>query len=551
MKWRMGVSVAVLLALVACGNSDQHASDRLTMDAVAARVAAGHLQVHLSQAPRTIDPGFCEDVPGFVVLGDLFEGLMRLDAAGNVEPGVAERWEVSADGLRWRFHLRTTARWSNGDVVTSQDFVFAWRRVVDPVNASQLAQQFEPIAGAPEIIAGRQSPTTLGVSAPDALTLDVTLTSPVAYFPYLLTNSWMAPVHASTLAQHGIAWTQAGKMVSNGPFLLQARVINGPITAKPNPQYWDAGGVRLQGVTYHPVPDTAVATARYLAGDLDLTDRIQVGDFSWLRESLGAEVHLAPYFGNYMLHMHVGRPPFNNQNLRRAMAMAVDREILMGKLLKGIFLPANGLVPPLPGYPSVQPDWAAMSDEVRHAEARRLYAAAGYSAAHPLDVELWYMTTDADTRRVLEALSAMWRINLGANVRLANEEWRVFQQNRRLRKHDLFFNAWIGDYPDPLTFLDLFTGSSPQNHTTFDDADYEQWVRTARRETDVAARNALYNQAERRLNETAPLIPVYFYQSRHLLRNYVQGWHDNPMDRHPSRTLYLAMPAGRALPVTH
>ncbi len=511
-------------------------------DGLASRVAAAHLHRHITQVPRTLDPSFNEDVAAYSIADDLFEGLVRLDAAGRVVAGVAERWEASADGMVWRFHLRESAQWSNGDAVTAADFVFAWRRVVAPATASPAAQQLLPIAGAAAIVAGDAAPETLGVSATDPHTLEVRMAAPTPYFLYLLTNCWLMPLHAPTLAAHGARWTDPAHLVGNGAFLLRGRTINGPLTLERNPRYWNAAAVRLRGVTYHPIPDTAAATARFLAGELDVTDRFQIDDLGWLRRELGAQLRHEPYFGTFMMAMQVQKPPFDDVRLRRALVMALDREILADKLLKGLFLPAYGLVPSLPDYATQPPPWATLDAQSRHAEARRLYAAAGYSERRPLEVELWYPTADADTRRVLEAMAAMWRLNLGAQVRLANEEWRVHQQNRRIRKHRLFFYPWIGDYPDPLTFLALPMPGSGQNYMGYDNPAYAAAVEAGRQSPDVARRHAHYREAERVLNDDAVIVPVYFYQSRHLVRAHVQGWQGNAMDRHASQDLHLAEP---------
>jgi oligopeptide transport system substrate-binding protein len=220
--------------------------------------------------------------------------------------------------------------------------------------------------------------------------------------------------------------------------------------------------------------------------------------------------------------------------------MAIDRDVLVQKLLHGLYLPAYNLVPAFAGYQPDVPAWAGLASQERHAKARALYAQAGYSDRQPLQVDLSYMTTSPDTRRVLEAITAMWRVNLGAEVRLSNSEWRVFQQDRELAKHALFWDAWVGDYPDPLTFLAMFQRTDGQNFGKYEQADYERLVARASASGDDAQRSRDYAAAEAVLNADAPFIPIYFYQSRHLLRPYVHGWQGNVMDRHLSRDLWLA-----------
>ena len=266
------------LLLAACGG---RAPATLSPSAVDARIRAAHLHRHLSQSPRTLDPSLNEDVAAYALADDLFEGLVRLDAAGNVVPGVASSWETG-DGLTWVFHLRETARWSNGDPVRAGDFVYAWRRILDPATGSANRAQLDPIAGAAQVQAGTLPLTGLGVRAVDERTLEVKLAAPTPYFTYLLTLCWFMPLHEPTLRQHGAAWTEPGRLVGNGAFVLQARTASGPITLARNPLYWDAAAVKLEAVTYHPITDTAAATARFLAGDLDITDRFQLEDLDWL-----------------------------------------------------------------------------------------------------------------------------------------------------------------------------------------------------------------------------------------------------------------------------
>jgi oligopeptide transport system substrate-binding protein len=540
-RWAAVLLLASLATLLsACGRG--RSSGELTGDAVMQRVESRHLNRQLTQPARTLDPAYNEDIPGLIVLSDLFEGLVRLDPEGRIVPAVAEKWDVSPDGRVYRFHLRPEAVWSNGDPVTAGDFVFGMRRIVTPATASPVAQMLLPIEGADAIIAGKALPETLGAAALDERTLEIRLTAPTPYFFSLLTNTFMLPQPEKVIARHGRAWTAPGTFVGNGAFLPESDLGAATLTLRANPRYWDAKSVRLQAVTYHPLPDNSAATARFLAGDFDVTDSFLVDDHAWLKARLGSQVRLSPYFGTFMLAMNTARPPFDDARLRQALVLSVDREILTRQLMRGLYLPAEGVVPPLPDYPAVKPEWAALTREERLARARDLYAQAGYSAEYPLEVELTYPTTTPDTRRILEAVAAMWRINLGADIRLANEEWKVFNQNKNIGKPRLYFAAWIGDYPDPQTFLALPLPGSGQNDMGYDNPRYTATVMAALAATDATARARLYNEAERILNSDAPYVPLYYYQSRHLLRDYVRGWSDNAVDQHLSRDLYLEAP---------
>lgn len=537
---RWAIALCCLL-LVACGVP---ARSTLSAATVEARIASGHLHRHLSQSPRTLDPSLNEDVAAYSIADDLFEGLVRLDAAGSVVPGVASGWET-ADGLTWRFHLRGNARWSNGDPVLARDFVYAWRRILDPATGAANGAQLRPILNAAAIQKGELPLDALGVRAIDARTLEVRLASQTPQFLYLLTLCWFMPLHEPTLRAQGARWTEPGRIVGNGAFVLQSRSAAGPITLARNPRYWDAAAVKLKAVTYHPITDTAAATARFLAGDLDITDRFQIEDFDWLSRDLGPQLRLEPYLATYMMAMNVTRAPYVDVRVRQALVMSLDRELLTGRLLKGKYSPAYGIVPPLPGYGAVLPEWARLPAEARHARARELYAAAGYSARRPLEVSLRYPMSDADTRRVMEGMAAMWRTTLGARVNLEAEEWRAFQQDREQRGLGLFYYSWTGDYPDPLTFLELARTGGEQNHMQYSSAAYDAALDEAAAAADASTRQSAYQRAERILEQDAVVMPIYYYRSKHLVRSHVQGWRENPMDRHASRELYLGREAGR------
>jgi oligopeptide transport system substrate-binding protein len=536
---RRCAAVVILALLAACGRTGAPASSAAVAVDVAERVASKHLRRQIDAPPTTLDPALSLDVNTGRILEDLFEGLVRQDGSGAIVPAVASRWDVSADGLTWTFHLVPDARWSNGEPVTAGDFVYAWRRLVDPATASQSAQQAAPIVNALDVAAGKKKPAELGVRAVDAQTLEVRLVAPTPYFLALLTNGYFMPLNRANLERFGTDWTRAGNLVSDGAFVLEELRINGAVQLKRSAYYRDAKAVRLERVTYFPVGDRAAATSRYLAGDVDVTEGFPVEDVDWLKSRLGGEARFEPYFGTVLLKFNVARPPFDSRALRLAMSLAVDRDVLTSKLLHGIYLPAYNVVPPLAGYPQVLPDWAKLSTAERHARARELYAEAGYNKNHPLEAELSFPITSADSHRVFEAIVAMWRANLGAEVHLGTQEWRVHQQNRHLHLYALFFEGWIADYPDPLTFLSLFQHDNGNDDGQYFSPRYEQLVGQAMKAGDQAERYRNYVQAEQQLNDDAPFVPIYFYESRHLVRSYVKGWQGNVMDRNASRDLFL------------
>jgi oligopeptide transport system substrate-binding protein len=540
-RWCLAGLLTIPFCLLACGNPG-HVSASAREIAVSSDLASEQiLNRHLEADPRTLDPSLSTESVGQRVLDDLFEGLVTLSEEGHTVPGVATSWETSKDGKTWTFYLRKDAHWSNGQPVTAQDFVYAWRRQVDPATGSEYAQALAPIENAMDAAAGKMPPNKLGVEAAGPRMLVVHLNAPTAYLLALLTNPYLYPIYEPAVKQWGDSWSQPGHMISNGPFLLTDRVFNGHITVEKNPYYWDASHVRLSKVIYHSVADYDAASDQYLAGNIEFAERFNVAEIDRLRRILGDQVVISPIYATAMFAYNLTKPPFaGNPKLRLALNMAVDREILMTYVEHGANgVPAYNIMPPLDGYDSAVPEWAHLSDDARHALARKLYQEAGYSDAHPLEAVLTYASSGPHFRRFMEALSAMWQMNLGAKVQIYNVEWKVLLQVRQLRQPVFFWDAWIGDYPDPFTFAQMFQTGFGMNEGDYSNPQYDSLVDQANNTNDDAKRSELFHRAEAILNEDAPLLPVYYYVSSHLIKPYVKGWKSNITDRHFSRYMYI------------
>jgi oligopeptide transport system substrate-binding protein len=492
----------------------------------------------LDTMPHSLDPALVTDSDGSRVIIDLFEGLTANAPDGSIIPGIASSWEVSPDGRAWTFHLRPGARWSNGDALTAADFIYAWRHQVDPNTGSENAQELTPIVNATEILSGHAAPEALGVEAPDPYTIHIALTVPTPYLLDLLADAFMMPLPRAALERYGDDWTRPEHMVCSGPFMLKELVIGNRITLVKNPNYWAADTVHLQRVTYYPL-DRATQPSRFMAGDVQYTSFFSPQQYRWLKSQLGDQVQVGPYLGIQMLAFNMLEPPFaGNRDLRLALSMAVDRQILSDKVRQGVFPPAYAMTPPLPGFQEPLPDWASWSDERRHAEARRLYAAAGYSASHPLKVELVY-GTEPTTRDMMDALAAMWRVNLGAQVEPYNEEFGVMLQDLALHKAKLFWSGWTAGYPDPYTFEQLYKSGYAQNFGAYSEPHFDALLAAASIEPDNSKRYRLLEQSETLLNAEAPYIPLLYYSTLHLIKPYVKGVPRNTMDIDGSRYIYI------------
>jgi oligopeptide transport system substrate-binding protein len=490
--------------------------------------------------PETLDPHRAEGVTAANVLRDLFEGLVTEAPDGTLIPGAAESWTLSDDGLVYTFKLQGKGRWSNGDPVTADDFVYGLRRSADPATLSEYSAILYPIENAAEVVAGTLPPERLGVRAVDAQTLEIRLHAPTPYLLGLLTHASTYPVHRKSVEQHGARFARPGMLVSNGPFRLGEWVVQSHIRLLRNPQYRDDANTTLDEVWYYPVENAEAELNRYRAGELDLTETVPARQIPWLRQNLPDELHIAPYLGSYVFGFNTTQPPFRDApKLRKALALALDREILTSKISGAGELPAYSWVPPVSGYTQQLPDWAQWTQAERNAEAQRLYAEAGYSASRPLRMQLLY-NTESNHRRLAVAMAAMWREVLGVETELLNQEWQVFLQTRRSRLDtQLFRYGWIGDYNDPQTFAEILESKHGLNDMGYSNPRYDALLAAAAREADPQQRMDTLAEAERVMLEDMPIVPLYFYVSKKMVKPWVAGMEANIMDHHHSRHLRI------------
>lgn len=490
--------------------------------------------------PESLDPHRTESVAASNIERDLFEGLVLETEDGELVPGAAASWEVSADGLSYRFHMRPDARWSNGDRLTARDFEYSLRRSCDPATLNGYSSILYPILNAEAVVEGRLPPTALGVQALDDATLEIHLSGPTPYFLGLLTHSSAYPVHRPSVERYGEKFARPGNLVSNGAYRLEEWVIQSHIRLLRNRYYRDDAHTSIDEVWYYPIENDDAEVNRYRADELDMTEGVPFRQVRWLREQLPGELRIAPYLGTYYFGFNNTRPPFrDNLPLRLALSMAVDRDILTQRVMGTGEQPAWGFVPPVVNYSGQRPAWADWTQEQRNAEARRLYHEAGYSEQHPLEVELLY-NTDQNHKRIAGALAAMWKQTLGVRTKLLNQEWKVFIENRKRRViTQVFRSGWIGDYNDAYSFLQLLHSANGQNDPGYGNPAYDALLDQAAATADPAERRALLEAAERQLLADQPLIPLYFYASKRLVKPWVGGYRPNLMDHHHSKDLYI------------
>ena len=493
--------------------------------------------------PDSLDPQKARGFEAQSIVRDLCEGLTTLDRNAAVAPGVARTWGVSTDGRIYVFKLRREARWSTGEPLVAADFVAGLQRLVDPATASGYAQYIDVIANAGDIVAGRKPPQALGVAAPDDSTVVVTLATPAPYLPTLLSHPSACPVHRPTLAAHPEGLARPGVMVSDGAFVLKEWVQGSHILAGRNRYYWNDAATRLDGVKYLLIPDESAELTRYRGGELQVTFVVPRGQFDWIKANLADQLHVSPQLTTYYYGFNLRRAPFADKpKLRRALSLVIDREKLAQLVLRVGELPAYGWVPPgIDNYSAQSFDYRGEPMPARVAEAQRLFREAGYSRDHPLTFELRYNSGEVHTKLAV-AIASMWKEALGADVRLTRVEFKSLLQDIDRGDVEMFRSSWVGDYNDAYTFAQYLKSDFGVNLPHYESAAYDALLTRAAAETDAARRRALLEQAERLMLRDHPLLPLYFYVNKHLVKPEVVGWYDNVMNVVYSKDLALKAP---------
>jgi len=497
----------------------------------------------LGTEPGTLDTHKARTNQAGDVQRDLGEGLTGYAADGKLELAGAERVETSADGLQYTFWLRPEGRWSNGDQVTAGDFVFSFRRLVNPATAAFYAQQsLGDVVNATEIIAGQKPVDDLGVAALDDLQLRITLNHPVPYFLALLTHPSTFPMHRPSVELHGDTHARPGSLVSNGAYKLQAWELGSYIEIVRNEQYRNNEQTSIDRVRYHITPEDAVELNRYRAGELDVTFSVPSEAFEQMKKERPNELRVSPFLAVYYYGFNLTKPPFrDNPKLRQALSMAIDRETLTEKVTGRGEMPAYGWVPPgIIDYERRQFLYAKLTKDQRHVKARELYREAGFGEDNPFSTNLRYNTSDSH-RRLALAMQSMWRDVLGVELTLINEEAQVLLENIRMQEvTELFRLAWTGDYIDAHTFLSVMESDNPSNLTGFSSDEYDKLMDKAAVQTDPGLRQVFLEEAETVLLKEHPVIPLYFFVNKNMVSLRVHGWGDNVLNYHYSQHLSLS-----------
>ncbi len=499
------------------------------------------LYIGIGTEPEGLDPHIVTGVTEHYVLLSLFEGLTTVHPETlAIEPGVAKSWNISEDGLRYTFHLDAEARWSNGEPLTADDFLFAYERILTPAMGAPYAYMLYCIRGAEAFNKGELKDfAEVGLSSPDPHTLVIELEAPTPYLLSLPTHYTWFPLHKETVLAHGgmtdriSKWTKPGNFVGNGPFALKTWRLNHSIEVVKNPHYHAADTVRLNGIHFLPI-DLDTEERAFRADQLHLTSTVPIPRIDWYREHQPERMHFDTYLGVYYYLINTEHDALKDPRVRRALAYSIDREGLTEHVLKAGQKPAYHFTPPNTG---------GYTAEVRLPYdpelARELLAEAGFpgGAGFP-KFELLFNTSESHST-IAVAIQQMWKEELGIDIGLYNQEWKVYLATRKARDFDIVRAAWIGDYVDPNTFLSLVTSDNGNNHSNWGSPEFDALIKQAAIEQAPEARFALFQKAETILMEEMPVIPIYFYVRSTLIDESVRGWYPNILDYHPYQDVWL------------
>lgn len=535
---------SLLTTLIACGISFSSFAASVPEGTVLAEKQ--EITINNGTEPQSFDPHLTEGVPESQIAYQLYEGLVTKDENGHYQPGVALSWESSPDFKTWTFHLRDNAKWSNGDPITAEDFVYSWRRLVTPATASPYSSflTYLQVKNAQDIIDGKKNPEELGVKAIDEHTLVVELEQPVPYAVGLTTHQSLLPVPRKAIEQYGSAWVQVGNHIGNGAYTLAEHVINEKIVFKRNPLYWNDKATVIDKATFLAIENPNTDVQRYRAGDLDITNyALPPEQFAKLKRDLPDEVFTAQTLSTYYYEINNNKAPFNDVRVRKALNLALDRNIIVDKVLAQGQTATYVFTPPYieEGEQIQQPAYSTQPMAVRNQEAISLLEEAGFSKANPLKFSILYNTNE-NHKKIAIAAASIWKSNTKGliDAKLENQEWKTYIDSRRQGNYDIARAGWAADYNQASTYANYFLSNSSNNTAFYKNPAYDAIITQSYQAQDEKERAAIYAKAEAILAEDAAIIPVYNYVNPRLVKPYVKGYTGkDPQDDILLRNLYI------------
>ncbi len=484
--------------------------------------------------PETLDPHLMTGVPEHRLASAIYEGLVTHHPETlEPKPGAADRWDISEDGKTYTFHLRKGLTWSNGKPLTAQHFFDSWKRALTPATACQYGYMMYPIVGAEPFHKNTLKDfSKVGIRVVDPTTLEVKLTAPCPYFLDLVAFETMMPVPMWVIEKHGDRWSRAENLVGNGAFMVKEWRPSERIVLVKNPNYWDKNFVKLEKIVALPYEDVETGYKLFQQGKNDWMTSVPSAKIDEIKRD--PNYYAQPYLGSYFYRINVTKPPFDKFEVRKALSIGFDREIITRDTLKAGQIPASWFSPAMHGY---EPPKGFRYDRD---EARRLLTKAGYPNGKGFPtIELLYNTNE-DHKKVAEAIVQQWKENLGITVSLRNSEWKVYLNDVENLDYQIARAGWIGDYTDPNTFLDMFLTGGGNNNTGWSNSEYDGLIAKAATQSDPKQRFGTLRQAETILIEKElPIIPIYIYVNQGMLAEKVGGWFENVRDQHPLKFIFI------------
>jgi oligopeptide transport system substrate-binding protein len=539
--WNRRLAVAGGAALAAGG----YLALRRPSGSVHHKIADAHTFLRGNAAePQTLDPSLATGFQDTFIIIDLMEGLVALDAHAKPIPGVASHWQTSADGLTWRFFLRE-AQWSDGAPVTAEDFVFAWRRILDPATPAGYAYFLYALENAVAVNGGKLPLTALGVRALDAHTLEVRLEHPAAYLPQMLTHQAMMPLPRHVVAAKGKDWSKPGNHVGNGPFTLKQWIPNDHVEVVKNPRYREADQVTLKRVLYFPTDDYGAALQRFRAGELDCQDKLPAQQIDWIKANIPAAVDPVPQFILDFICVNHTRKPFNDVRVRTALSLAINREVIAGRIWRTGEVPAYAVVPPgMAHYPGGTGLYFKSEPyAARIEQARALMREAGFSENKPLRTNYVIRSTAPGTYRAGAAAIQQMLAQVYIDVTILPADFPIFIATTQNHDFDVAQCGWVADFDDASSFLDLFQTGGGNNWGVYSNPAFDAMLKAAQNDPDPVSRGRKLAAAEAIVLKDQAVMPLFFWVNPNLCWPYVKGYHANPLDLHPSRWVTIDQPA--------
>jgi oligopeptide transport system substrate-binding protein len=492
-----------------------------------------------SAEPLSLDPHLASGTWENNIIGDMFIGLFTENAAGQPIPGMAETWSVSDDGLTWEFDL-IDASWSDGTPVSADDFVFSFRRILNPDTQAQYASLVYPVKNAQKVNAGELPGTELGITALGPRKLRIDLEFPAPYLPGLLTHYTTFPAPRHVVEEFGNDWVKPENIVVNGPYKLDRWRTNDFVHVKRNPAFYDNENVCLDEIYYYAITDNNSAERRVREGQLDVNNDFPGRKMEFLNKELPGFVRVHPYLGTTYFSFNTTKKPFDDKRVRLALAMALDRDHITKNVIKSGYIPAYSLVPPGIGNYSdgAVADWAKMPFEERRKYARTLLEQAGFGPDNPLQFEFTHRST-GDNPAAAPSVQSDWNnIAPWVNVTIAQIETQILYENLRTGDFIVSDSAWVADFDDASNFLYLMeTRAGPMNYSRYSNPEYDTLMAAANREMDMVKRAGMMKRAEQMMLDDMPIVPMWYLVNRALINPRVTGWEDNIVDIHRSRYL--------------